>query len=505
LLTLRQIRRSELAVFLLLLLVATALRSTAFLHSVINPDESLYAVQAQAWLRGGWPYVAVWDMHPVGAPALIAATFSLLGETMASVRLVGILAVAATGYALHAAVRAAGGGRAPALAAGMLYVSCSILLDGLATNTEILLAPFVAAAVALGLRDAAGVLGKGEAPSVGRLVLAGLAIGVALLIKSVAFPQGCMVFLLFVIPGLRLGRLPLRRLAGRALLYALCCAAPTALVAVTYAVRGEFAAFVDACFSAPLRYVAMATEAPRALRQSLAAAATLLLPLLMGLAALVPAARRSLADRLLLWTGLAWFIAASIAVILPGMYFQHYFLLLLGPVALLAALGTRRLVRLARPGAVLPVFAGLLLLVMLQSWAALLMPRLERGIGLRAPDPPQQVAAVLKAAWTPGDSLFVVNWQPLLYFLVDAPPPSRFSLPAQLTGPFANVIGIDPDAELARILAKQPKFLVVDRGSWTGMRQPAQALVAEALTRDYSLFATVPSAQSSTVEIWRRR
>ena len=149
-------------VLLFLLGAALVLRASGFLPSVINPDESLYAVQAQAWLRGGWPYVAVWDMHPVGAPALFTATFALFGESLASLRLLGVLAVAATGFALHRGVRAAGAGRATGLAAGLAYVACSALLDGLATNTEILLAPFVAGAMALGWAPRGGRCARGR-------------------------------------------------------------------------------------------------------------------------------------------------------------------------------------------------------------------------------------------------------------------------------------------------------------------------------------------------------
>lgn len=503
--------------FLLLLLAALLLRATAFLPSVINPDESLYAVQAQAWLRGGWPYVAVWDMHPVGAPALFAAAFGLFGESLASLRLLGVIAVAATGFALHRGVRAAGGGRATGLAAGLTYVGCSALLDGLATNAEILLAPFLAGAMALGLGGMRRVLRQGEVqgevpgqvqgrlPEARLLLGMGLLIGLALVVKPVVLPLGCLAFLLPVVPALWLGRLPPGRLALLALGYAAACALPQAAVALAYALRGEWGAFLDGNLWAPLRYAGMGVPLVQAMRLGAAAAATLVLPLLLGLGVLLPRRRPRETEVWLARVGLAWLCAAALAVALPGMFFPHYFLLLLPPVSLLAALGLRRLARLARPGLMLAGFGVALAALLVQAWCMVLLPRLEHGIGLRHPDPPQQVAAALNAALLPGETIWVVNWQPLLYFLTGTEAPTRYVLPSQLTGRFAGVTGQDPEAEVARILATRPRFVVLDSGRWGQVRPAVQALVTGVLERDYAPFRQMPGEDGTTVELWRRR
>ncbi len=491
--------------FLLLMVAALLLRATAFMPSVINPDESLYAVQAQAWLRGGWPYVAVWDMHPVGAPALFVLAFGLFGENLASLRLLGAVAVAGAGFALYRAVLASGTGRAIGLAAGLLYVAGSALLDGLATNTEILLAPFLGLAMALGLAAARRALVRGWPPALRQVVAAGLLVGLALLVKPVVVPQGCLAFLVLVGPALGCGALPWRRLPGLALAYALACATPMALVALAYALRGDFTAFLDGNVLAPLRYVAMGVPFAQALRLCLAAAATLLLPLLLALGTLLPPPRPRPAQQLLARTALAWLAAAGLAVVLPGMYFPHYFLMLLAPLALLAALGAGRLARVARPGLVLASFAGLLAVATLQCWSMVLLPRLEHGIGLRGQDPPQRVAAALNAALRPGESIFVVNWQPLLYFLTRTQPPTRFVHPAQLSGRFAAVTGVDPDAELARLLATRPRFIVLDSGRWGQVRPAAQALVTRALEQAYAPHAQMPAEDGSLVELWELR
>ena len=85
---------------MLVLVAAMLLRLTSFIPAVIDTDEGLYMVQAREWLAGGWPLVAAWDMHPVGAPALFALAFLVFGVSVEAARLLGTICVAATGIAL---------------------------------------------------------------------------------------------------------------------------------------------------------------------------------------------------------------------------------------------------------------------------------------------------------------------------------------------------------------------------------------------------------------------
>ncbi|MFN7194862.1 MAG: hypothetical protein ACK5UV_00045, partial [bacterium] len=93
---------------LALVAAALLLRGLSFAQAVIDIDEGLYMLQAREWLRGGWPYVAVWDMHPVGAPAIFALVMATLGETIWALRLAAALAVAAAAGALLAIARRLG-------------------------------------------------------------------------------------------------------------------------------------------------------------------------------------------------------------------------------------------------------------------------------------------------------------------------------------------------------------------------------------------------------------
>ncbi|WP_188899064.1 glycosyltransferase family 39 protein [Caldovatus sediminis] len=495
---------------LILLAAALALRALGFVPAVIDTDEGLYILQARAWLRGGWPLVAVWDMHPVGGPALLTLAMAVLGEGVGAVRLFGAVAVALTGWALHGAARAAGAPHGVALGAGLLYVAHSVLLGGLATNTEVLLAPFVAAAMALGVRGAARALERGAAPRWRDLVATGLLVGAALTVKPVAVPEGSLAFLLLTAPAWRRGALPWRRGLAMAAAYAALCAAPTALFALAYALHGAFWEFLDGSFLAPLRYGGERLDPGTAAWQ--VGTAMLGLAWLFVMAALAPLpARRGAAEegwaRRLGAVGALWFVAASLAVAMPGMFFEHYFLLWLPPLALLAACGAWRLATCCiapPPRRAGLAFALVIAALSVDAWLGDAVPRMQRGVGLREPDPVRGVAAALAAAVPRGAPVLVANYHPVVHALADVGLATRYVFPAQLTGRYGAVAGIDMDAEVARVLASRPAAIVVDRGWWTAMRPTVRAMLEEALAQDYAIAATVME-ERGPVEIWRRR
>src|SRR5271166_5441166 len=85
----------------LLLLFALVLRAPSFGVTGLDWDESLYLVMAQRWLQGGLPYVAVWDQHPIGLPALLAASTWLIGDGLLAARIACLLAVVGTAALLY--------------------------------------------------------------------------------------------------------------------------------------------------------------------------------------------------------------------------------------------------------------------------------------------------------------------------------------------------------------------------------------------------------------------
>jgi 4-amino-4-deoxy-L-arabinose transferase-like glycosyltransferase len=487
----------RLAAPLLLVAAALLLRAPGFGSAVLDPDEGLYVVQAAAWLRGHWPYIAVWDMHPPGAPALLALVQALVPDPVLALRLAGALAVGATALLLRDTARILGAGPGTALAAGLLYVAHTLVAGGLATNTELLFAPFVALAARLLLAEAL----RPAAPRVAIVLIAGLSAGVALWVKQVTALESSALWFTLVCVALAARRMRVPRLLPLAVAFALGAGLPSLGMAFGYWLTGHWADWLQGNILAPLAYVGAPDEAP-GLRRGLAAALPPFSGLLLATAGLAFAdetGRR--AARLLL----PWLAAAVVAMAAPGKYFDHYFLVLLPPLSLLAAFGLSAVVRRAvRPAVQRPASVVLLALLVSIPVMAMALPRLAHGIGLRGQDPVRAVARAAAAELAPGEAMFVANWHVMTYALAGRTPPTRFAFPIHLMGVHPGLTGQDMMAELDRVLAIPPAVIVVAPDRWRLIRPEARSRVETAIAAGYRLVATIPDAWGP-VEVWRRR
>jgi hypothetical protein len=104
----------------------------------------------------------------------------------------------------------------------------------------------------------------------------------------------------------------------------------------------------------------------------------------------------------------------------------------------------------------------------------------------------------------PGETAFVVNYEPVVYFLARLPLPTRMPLPQHVTGGFGEVIGPEADAELARVLASRPYLMVIYQPDWQRVRPGAREAIEAALAEGYEVVGTVPGKEG-LVELWRRR
>lgn len=472
--------------------LALLMRAPGFRAAVLDPDEGLYLVQAQAWLRGGWPFVAVWDMHPPGAPALLVPALALGGDPIVALRLMGVAAVATTASLLHALARRLGAGPGPALAAGLIYTAYSTIPGALATNTEILFAPFIALAALLLVTEAR----RAAPPRAGAVFAAGLAAGMAIWIKQVTALEASALWLTMAGCGMAGGRIGPWRLLGLAALFALGAGAPSIGVGAGYWAAGQGEAWWHANILAALHYVGPGEEAAE-LRRRLIGAVPAIGPLVL---ATLPAWRERTA-----WLVLPWLAGSALAVAAPMKFYDHYMLILAPPLSLLAAFGLAALVRRAVvPGLQGRGFAVLVALLMAMPMGGMLLPRLAEGIGLRGEDPVRATARVAAEALRPGEALFVANWHAATYALARVPPPTRLAFPAHLSGRDTALAGIDTQAELLRVLALPPGVIVVDPGRWGPIRAEARAAIEAALARDYVLAATIQDGRGP-VEVWRHR
>lgn len=320
----------------LIALVATLVRLPAFIDRFYSNDEATYSALAARLLAGGRMYVDAIDHKPPGIAMLYAAIFRFAGPYhMLPVRLVLIAAVAATGIVLgELAVRLTGDRRLRL--AGLLYVAASAtgLPDNVqAANTELFLnLPLSLAALAAVRMPAAG--GALAAGLLG--VAAGALTGAAALFKY----QAALAGLAWLSP--------LARMRGRyrtALLAAAGLAAGFGLVAAAvpgyFAVRGDFDAFLFWGWRYNFSYIAavpIGRQVVRAIGQT-SVIAIFWLPIVVA----APMAGAGLA---LVWS---WAAAMAVAVSIGGRFFGNYYLMLLPPLAVLAASGCAALVDRGSP------------------------------------------------------------------------------------------------------------------------------------------------------------
>jgi hypothetical protein len=112
----------------------------------------------------------------------------------------------------------------------------------------------------------------------------------------------------------------------------------------------------------------------------------------------------------------------------------------------------------------------------------------ETAATLSRPDVPREVAWAIREKMVPGDSVYVVNYEPIIYMLANAPLPTRYAFPVFLVG-FRSVTDTDMVVERTRVLGARPKYIVVNetwRSAPDNWDPQAMVQVEDALARHYT-------------------
>jgi len=159
-------RRDFLRLAAVVLALTVLLRLPAFFVDVFNSDETFLATQAQVIRDGGDLYREAADRKPPLVPYIYAASFAVTGTTaLWSVRVAAMLAVIMTALLLAFEARRRAGPRAMWIA-GFLTVVALVAFapqDGQAANFEIFMLPTMVAAVVLARRGHGTVAGVAAA------------------------------------------------------------------------------------------------------------------------------------------------------------------------------------------------------------------------------------------------------------------------------------------------------------------------------------------------------
>ncbi len=438
--------RTQAAIAFAFLAASCLLRLGVFKHSVLDWDESLYFIIAEQWRHGLLPYVAIWDNKPPGIYAIFVVFQMLFGDRVAAIRIATAIFAAVLAFAIFKIVLRIAGGQPGqivcSLFAGFTSLLATLSNDGLSANTELFMAAFTCLAMLCALSPL---------PPWPRALITGLLYACALMIKYVTvFEAPALAFALLIYPAYPAW--PGWRQAWQTIAGAIIGGAiPVLLVVLLYTATRQLPAWWADSIMSNFRRVNMPI-APGVLSTIISVEITRWLPLyLAALAILIQMPRH----RTTILLGI-WFIGGCIGVISAKSFYDHYFLQIL-PV-MCVCLGTLCL-QAARLNIWTPARALLAAVIILYLPARAGLAALQNASG---PDVPRQIAAILIPALPPGThNIYVFDDQPILYSLTRQTPPTSYVLPSILTKcSLAPVAQVDPVAEVTRILATNPLFII---------------------------------------------
>lgn len=462
-----------------LAVLVVASRAPVLLQSAASADEGLYALVARELLRGHLPYTTVWETKPPLLFVLLAAAFALFGTTIVALRLATDLAILATALALWAiGTSLRRDGRAVGIAAAVLYATLTLSDGASSALAETFYAPFVALALAVALRRASGGIALGTAAA-GAL---GACLGAAVLVKESALPEAVFAGVVIL------------RGAGARALVSLASGFTGIVVASTlpFALAHAFAAYWDANVAAVARRALVRVTDATPPFDVLRAQALAFFPVtLLGFGVPALLRRRSAPrdENALVALALAWFAVDLVTVALIREYLGNHFIPAMAPASLLGALVLVRLARQAGRPRLVPAVLTVGLLAHAAYQFVLAAPvayaRLARGDAAYG-DPTAQLATYLRAHAAPRATLYVADDRAILYVLTGLAPPTRYAYAAHLVDPYQQIVaGVDGPAEIARVLASRPDFVVRDLDDRRHEDARARALLDRALARDY--------------------
>ena len=451
--------RTDIGVFVILLALTIVVRAGALFVSVIDWDESLYALVARELMRGHLPYTTLWVNKPPGLFLIIAAGLKLFGTNVIALRLVADIAVALRAFLIHRLGMAFREGRAIGIIGAVFYIAATAEGGGLATNSEIFLVPLLCAALLVVLAPQAN---RSRLRSRSAVWL-GLWLGLALQVKETAIIESVAI----VAVALLFWRIDLVRFT----LIAAMAALPTAIALGCYALAHQLPAYLDANLYSSQRFSQFIGLPPADVGLTMLREAGLLapLPLLAPIAIAIGLVDHNMSTttRAMIAALSLWLAASFLDLLVVREYAGHQFVLLIPSMALLSAYALWYFAsRLAHAHARSWVAAALAIVYLAHAVPALLhdvrivRERIATG-NPAAGDEYSLVAQVVKEKMQGDRSLFVMHSQPVVYLLAGADIPSRYAYP-----PFfeylvqEQIAGIDGASEVRRVRLSKPHFLL---------------------------------------------
>jgi hypothetical protein len=482
------------AMVLVIVAASFAARGQALFISTIDWDEGVYLVMAQRWLLGGLPYVAVWDQHPPGLPALLAVIQIVIPDAVFGARLAALCAVIITALLIHRFCARYANQAGAGLIGALLYIVCISRWAGLAANTEV----FNNACVTFAFYLLYGALRRSPT-NLPRAIAAAAMLGVGLQIKYVVIAEAILLCLGYLMVSFQRNR-DLRDLAvtGGALILAGCL--PTGITILYFWAHGALRPFLDANFSSNIAYLDIATALVTVLQRSASGMA----PIMGCILIIGYAMGRRVQWRRTWFTAsspqawlLLWIIAAIADVCLPLKFFTHYYFALYPPACISGALALCVVAGNRHKNFV----AGLVVLFVtaVPLWAV----GNARTARVAGADSERAVAGFLRQAGARDMSIFVYNFPPVVYALAQVRPLTPYVLGGELAP--LSVSARLHELEARRIMDSSPDFVIVGgRFPSEPVPTPLDEVIASRLATYHLVYETSNGLDNSIVRVYER-
>jgi len=473
--------------WLLLFVIAIATRFVAFGNPVANPDDQFYLLVGDAMWHGNWPYIDIWDRKPFGLFALFALIARIGGASTLVMDLIALLFAFATALVIRRIALIFSGAQGATLAGAAYLLTLPMFSSQTAQAPVFFNLPMALAALALFKANSA------EPAVIRRLAfLAMLGCGLAISLKPVAVVEGAYFGLAFLWLMLRQQASPAKIAANASGMIAIALL-PTLVPMLGYAAAGRQA--FDAFFHANFISIFQKTSLGIGAQQAGLLYFLLFMGPLMALAALGLVERfrgnSDLNARLLL----GWLVAALGGYLIVPQFYDQYALPLVAPLSVCAAIIFDRRIGL-------PMFAALVAFSLLAGQVGA-WPKNRADAATFA----RLSHTVDEARW---GGCILVNEGPIwLYHSTGACWLTRYLFPGHLNlVTEVNSVGIDTVAETRRILAQRPAVITFQPSLAPRHNPVTERLLQGALRDDYQLVAMIgPDASPSlaTLQVWQRR
>jgi 4-amino-4-deoxy-L-arabinose transferase-like glycosyltransferase len=460
--------RNILLLFALSLGVSAATRFAGIPLTLLDGDEGIYLLLSREILDGVLPYQGSFDHKPAGLYYLFALAQLLFGQGVHAIRLLAILACGLTAFLLALTLMSAiRSGLFAAANTAVLYVFASLAMGGLATNTEILLNCYFSAALAV-----FHLARLSERFTPWHSALAGVFLGLMFHTNYLGGPAVAGFGVGYLVSVLAKGGLSNTLSAHLKTLAALSMG----FLGASFIILAPIAMWSNL----PDYFTMQATYLSIYYRDddfSFWSIIEMYQPYVLLIAFYAIAVVLSFRDgsRRRSWRNRETLFVVQIsiylmfglfAILISGRFYSHYSILLLPGLTLAAGTVLARLPRRARVRG--PCAAGALALSLLLS----LVPQRDifwHGINVFGPwmsGAPTNVfmtiANDINDRSEPSRTLYVYQFNAVVYYLTKTTPPTRFPVDFHHLGlRYIGAFGTNPVEEMARILETRPHFILV--------------------------------------------